>query len=150
MNPKQIEQLQAYFDGEQTPEERIRMEAVIGASAECRELLKQWGQQRRALQLLKKTDRSDEAFVSRVMTRLEELTVPEPEPVQVPEFVRWLFPAVGYALSAILVFVTFSVKHPGSVSAETILLSEVPQETRGVFVKSSRSDVSQMFATEEM
>jgi len=149
MNPKLAEQLQTYFDGEMTPEERLRMETVITGSAECRAQLKQWEQQRRAFQLLKNTGQSDDAFVNRVMYRLEELQAPAPEPAEFPEFLRWLFPAVGYALSAILVFVTFSVKHPASVSAETILLSEVPHETRGVFVKSG-SDVSQMFATEEM
>lgn len=148
MNTRLIEQLQSYFDGEATPEERLRMQAVIAESTECRELLKQWGQQRRAMGLLKNKELAGEAFVSRVMNRLDELKAPEPEAVEFPEFLRWLFPAVGYALSAILVFMTLSVKQP-SVNADTVLLSEMPQETHSIFM-ARKTDASQMFATEEM
>jgi len=148
MNSKLVEQLQTYFDGEATPEERLRMEALIAESAECQALLKQWKQQRRALLLLKKTETSDGAFVSRVMNRLEQLKAPETESAELPDFLRWLFPAMGYALSAILVFITLSVKQP-SVNADTILLSELPQETHSVLM-AKKTDASQMFNTEEM
>lgn len=148
MDTKLENQLQAYFDGELTPEERLRIEQVIAASKECRDLLAQWGLQRSVFGRLKKTGPNDDAFVSRVMNRLDELKVPEPEPAEAPEFLRWLFPALGYAFSAILVFMTLSVKQP-SVSADIILLSEMPQETHSVFM-ARKPDASQMFDTEEM
>lgn len=147
MNDKLIERLQAYFDGELTAEERLRVEAVIAESAECRGLLKHWEQQRRSLRLLKDSGKNDEGFVRGVMNRLEELKRPEPQPLEMPDFMRWLFPALGYALSCMLVFLTFSVKPP-SVSADTILLRQVPQETRGVYIKNA-SDISQIFLVEE-
>ena len=97
MHTKLIKQLQSYFDGETTPEERVRMQTVIAESAECRELLKQWEQQRCVFGLLKKTEPEGEAFVSRVMNRLQEVKEPEPVAIEIPDFFRWLFPAAGYA-----------------------------------------------------
>lgn len=148
MNEKRMEQLMAYFDGEMTPEERLSFEPFLNSSPESQALLKRWAAGRRAFQPLKQDRPQDQAFVNRVMNRLEELEAPQTAAkTAVPDFLRWLFPALGYAFSAILVFLTFSVKLP-LVSADTILLRQVPQETRGVYMKNA-SDISQMFLVEE-
>jgi len=150
MNDKLYEQLMAYFDGELEPNERARLEDVIKASEACQAQLREWEANRRFFQKLPLTDSTADLFVNRVMNGLRENEVPSVvESAALPDFIRWLLPSLGYALSAMLVFFTFSVKHPSVVNADSILLTEMPVETHSIFLKHT-SDVSQMFATEEM
>ena len=76
MNEKLIEQLQSYFDGEMTPEERLRMEAFIVGSPESRALLQRWAQHRRVFSGLKTSGTKEEMFVNQVMNQLETLETP--------------------------------------------------------------------------
>jgi len=147
MNDKLYEQLMAYFDGEITPEERLRLDALIKNSPESQALLRRWTQHRRMVTRLKTESEREEVFVSQVMNQLTPQQTERTENAGLSDLLKWLFPAFGYALSTLLVFIIFTAKQP-IVSADTILLSRIPQEARGVFVRNG-SDISQIFATEE-
>ena len=147
MNDKLYGQLMAYFDGEVTSEERLRLDALIENSPESQELLRRWAQNRRIFSRLKTESEQGDVFVRQVMNRITPQQTYGAEKVGLSDLLRWLFPAFGYVLSTLLVFIIFTARQP-VVSADTILLSRIPQDARGVFVRNA-SDISQMFATEE-
>lgn len=140
------DKLQLYFDGQLSESENQEVLRHTETCAECRNELSRLEALRGLFRTRPETP-DEEGFVRRVMTRLERMEAVEPkEAKQPPEFLRWLFPSLGYALSGLLMFLTMASRQP-PVNADTILLSDVPQKPQSVLMAGA-SDVSPMLAIE--
>ncbi len=142
MNHQAIkEKLLVLRDGALSVFEVREIQKHLSGCAECRELSNR-------LEIISKalsrsgTQPSSEDFVQKVMARLEALEVPvpalEPEPWTLP---RWLFPAIGYACAFFLMAIAVANRlEPAQLaSTDDILLSDVSEDSQGVFLNDSSS-----------
>lgn len=76
---------------------------------------------------------SSEFFVSRVMAEVEARSAPAgaPAPVLRLRVPGWLYPELGLAAAALLIFLLGTVERT-PVSADALLLGRLPQEDRWV------------------
>lgn len=119
------EKLFLYADPETGEEERRQIAAHTEGCEECRLLFKRWEQVQNKLS--KTTLKPSASFVFQVMERLEPSRAKAPAEVRAgfPEFLRWLFPAVGYTAAFILMFTVITHREM-PVNTETILLADMP------------------------
>lgn len=102
-----------------------------------REELRNWKRIRQMLRHLLRIDSSD-AFVERVMRKVEALPVPQPAlrglgldrlTSRIPE---WLYPELGLAAAATLLLLTLASLQRMPVSTEALLLNRLPQEDQWI------------------
>ena len=72
-----------------------------------------------------------EFFVERVMAQVEARSAPARRPAPVLRVPAWLYPELGLAAAALLVFLLGTVQRT-PVSADTLLLGRLPREDRWV------------------
>lgn len=116
-----IERLYALHDGELTGAAREEAERHLEACAECRQQFQAWEQVAGTLFRIPEP-RPSEAFVGRIMERLE--IVPEVARVRARQALpaRWWIPAMGMALAAAwLIMVVPSQSH--AVTTDALLLA---------------------------
>jgi len=132
MDHKTIQEELLMMDGgAKDLETRPDLAAHVAGCAECRGIVEGWGALRSALGRTA-PPAGAEAFVASVMDRLPG---EERKPVVLRprwSFSKWFFPALEYGLVALLL-VIFIVQNPPAVTAESILLSDVPQASHWVF-----------------
>ena len=103
------------------------------------EQLERWKRTRKVLSQLLKVTPSEE-FVDQVMRKVEAIPVRRPvgwrlglgrllHRIQIP---GWLYPELGLATVALLLFLTGLLSRQPSVSTETLLLSRLPGRTQWV------------------
>jgi anti-sigma factor RsiW len=123
MEHNQIQEQLADFEEGQLPDAQMRLVLHhLEGCPECREALRQWQQARQSVADCVTPEPSD-SFVQRVMARVE--TLPAGSAFRIPE---WLYPELGVAAAATLLFVVgyFGVPLP-TVSAERLLDSFQPR-----------------------
>ncbi|MCM8794337.1 MAG: zf-HC2 domain-containing protein [Candidatus Omnitrophica bacterium] len=98
----------------------------------CRQQVEHWNQTRQALSELGKWFFKEEPFVGRVMERIG--TIPAYQPaggfgglIRIPE---WLYPELGLAAAAMVLFAIHMFLQQPAVSSETLLLSRMPQDVQ--------------------
>ena len=124
------EKVLIYRDRELAVQERKEIEGHLPACEECRGILKRWNRfgglfSRAAL------PGDSEAFTRRVMARLAR----QDEPALALRrwaFLDWLFPTLGYGFAIALMAVAIAHREP-FVSAESVLLADMPQNSQWAF-----------------
>ncbi len=114
----------ALYDGELSGKELQEAQAHLASCQECGRAYAQWQRTAKTFFRVPEVEES-EAFVHRVMERLEALNEPKPSRAWVtwsfPS--RWFVPAMAVALLFILALGGVVAPNPSPVSLETLLLS---------------------------
>jgi hypothetical protein len=87
-----------------------------------------------------------EAFVMRVMARVNALEKPAP----FFSWRGWLIPSFGAAFAASMMMASFSVPAKTEVAAETVLLADSPAESEWVFADNNMNDNALGYTLEDM
>lgn len=132
------EKLLAAGDKEVSPDERRELMSHL---AECEDCRLRFGQWTRLQNLFAQAEMpaSSEAFVFQVMEKITEL---ETASAAVPAararlFPRLVFPVLGYAFAAFLLFLVLPSRVSLAVNVKSMLLAELPQEEQWTVAQES-------------